>query len=74
MSNQIHKLEQTLGAELFVRTSRMVELTPAGRKVAETASSALNREVFTHVRLTGDEQASLYTLLQQLRRAFGDFT
>lgn len=54
--------------------SVLASITPAGRKVAETASSALNREVFTHVRLTGDEQASLYTLLQQLRRAFGDFT
>jgi len=25
------------------------------------------------VRLTGDEQASLYAILKQLRRAFGDF-
>ena len=32
LSNQIHKLERTLGTDLFVRSSRQVELTPrAGR-------------------------------------------
>jgi hypothetical protein len=31
LSNQIHKLERNLGTDLFVRSSRKVELTPAGR-------------------------------------------
>ena len=41
LSNQIHKLEQTLGVDLFVRTSRQVELTPAGRALLEEAPQAL---------------------------------
>jgi DNA-binding transcriptional LysR family regulator len=41
LSNQIHKLERTLGADLFVRTSRHVELTPAGRALLEEAPVAL---------------------------------
>ena len=53
--------------------SVLASITPAGREVAARASSALNQAVFTEVRLTGDEQASLYAILKQLRRAFGDF-
>src|SRR5689334_24758791 len=41
LSNQIHKLEQTLGADLFVRGSRHVELTTAGRALLEEAPLAL---------------------------------
>jgi DNA-binding transcriptional LysR family regulator len=41
LSNQIHKLEQTLGAELFVRDSRHVELSTAGRALLEDAPLAL---------------------------------
>src|ERR1700759_5723416 len=41
LSNQIHKLEHTLGTALFVRTSRHVELTTAGRALLEEAPVAL---------------------------------
>src|SRR6478735_1065095 len=41
LSNQIHKLERTLGTDLFVRTSRQVELTAAGRALLEEAPPAL---------------------------------
>jgi DNA-binding transcriptional LysR family regulator len=41
LSNQIHKLEQMLGADLFVRDSRHVELTTAGRALLEEAPLAL---------------------------------
>jgi DNA-binding transcriptional LysR family regulator len=41
LSNQIHNLERTLGVELFVRSSRKVELTPAGRALLEEAPLAL---------------------------------
>ena len=41
LSNQIHKLERTLGTDLFARTSRQVELTPAGRALLEEAPLAL---------------------------------
>jgi DNA-binding transcriptional LysR family regulator len=35
LSNQIRTLERTLGTDLFVRTSRQVALTPAGRALLE---------------------------------------
>jgi DNA-binding transcriptional LysR family regulator len=41
LSNQIHKLERTLGTDLFVRTSRHVELTTAGRALLTEAPLAL---------------------------------
>src|SRR5467141_3882744 len=41
LSNQIRKLERTLGADLFVRNSRGVELTTAGRALLEEAPPAL---------------------------------
>ena len=41
LSNQIRKLERTLGTDLFVRTSRQVELTPAGRALREEAPVVL---------------------------------
>src|SRR5258705_13158479 len=41
LSNQIHKLERTLGTDLFVRNSRHVELTTAGRALLEDAPLAL---------------------------------
>src|SRR4029077_14802501 len=41
LSNQIRTLERTLGTDLFVRTSRQVELPPAGRALLEEAPLAL---------------------------------
>lgn len=41
LSNQIHNLERILGTDLFVRTSRQVALTPAGRALLEEAPIAL---------------------------------
>lgn len=41
LSNQIQNLERMLGVDLFVRTSRKVELTPAGRALLEEAPLAL---------------------------------
>src|ERR1700731_207206 len=35
LSNQIHKLEQNLGTDLFDRSSRRVELTAAGRALLQ---------------------------------------
>lgn len=37
LSQQIRLLERDVGTPLFIRTSRMVELTPAGRALAEAA-------------------------------------
>ena len=41
LSRQIRKLEQALGVELFVRSSRHVELTHAGRQLLEEARPLL---------------------------------
>jgi DNA-binding transcriptional LysR family regulator len=41
LSNQIRKLERTLGTDLFVRTSREVKLTAAGQTLLEEAPLAL---------------------------------
>jgi DNA-binding transcriptional LysR family regulator len=55
LSNQIQKLEQSLGTPLFVRTSRHVELTVAGRAFVDEARlvlAAMERAV-ERVRLAG---------------------
>src|SRR6202011_5591319 len=41
LSNQIRNLERILGTDLFVRNSRQVGLTPAGRALLEEAPLAL---------------------------------
>jgi DNA-binding transcriptional LysR family regulator len=41
LSSQIQNLERTLGTDLFVRNSRQVALTPAGRALLEEAPLAL---------------------------------
>jgi DNA-binding transcriptional LysR family regulator len=41
LSHQIRKLEETLGTPLFVRSSRRVQLTAAGRALAREAPAAL---------------------------------
>jgi DNA-binding transcriptional LysR family regulator len=55
LSNQIHKLERTVGADLFVRTGRLVELAPAGRALLEEAPQALAavERAATQTRLAG---------------------
>jgi DNA-binding transcriptional LysR family regulator len=64
LSNQITKLERTLGTDLFVRTSRQVELTPAGRALREDAPlalGALNRAA-ERARLAGEGNAGTVRL------------
>ncbi len=43
ISHQVQALELELGAELFERHGRHVELTPAGRALAETCEEVLHR-------------------------------
>jgi DNA-binding transcriptional LysR family regulator len=42
LSSQIRNLERTLGTDLFIRNSRQVALTPAGRALLEEAPTALS--------------------------------
>jgi DNA-binding transcriptional LysR family regulator len=65
LSNQIHGLETMLGTDLFVRTSRHVELTAAGRALLEEAPVALaalehaaERARLTGAGLTGEVRLS----------------
>ncbi len=59
LSAQIRQLEERMGAQLFVRTSRMVELTPAGRILAEQAPALLRalEEVVETARQAADGTA-----------------
>jgi DNA-binding transcriptional LysR family regulator len=43
LSHGIQRLEAALGVPLFVRTSRRVELTPAGSELATALPSALRQ-------------------------------
>lgn len=51
----------------------LATLTPAGRRLARRATTALNGRVFTDLGLDDDEQDRLFDLLLRVRRAAGDF-
>jgi DNA-binding transcriptional LysR family regulator len=55
LSNQIRNLERTLGTDLFVRNSRHVALTAAGRALLQEAPAALTalERAAEHARLAG---------------------
>jgi DNA-binding MarR family transcriptional regulator len=55
------------------RRATLAELTDAGRELAAAATKDLNREVFTDPGLSGDDVATLVSVLQTLRRTAGDF-
>jgi len=76
VTNTVDRLE---AAGLVVRAphatdgrARLVALTPAGRSVAEQATSALNREVFEQPGLDADDVENLVSIVDRLRRASGD--
>ena len=52
LSRQIRKLELEVGADLLLRTSRNVELTPAGLQVLDEARRLLATEARTRRRIT----------------------
>lgn len=76
LSHQIRKLEDTLGAPLFVRSSRQVRLTGAGRTLLEeapTALAALERAV-ERTRLAGTGVATTIRLGYTPVANFGTLT
>lgn len=62
VSQQIHALEQELGAILFDRTSRPPKLTPQGLQVLELAQDILRREDDTKASLRGERIAGTLML------------
>jgi DNA-binding MarR family transcriptional regulator len=54
--------------------STLASISDAGRKLASSASAALNQHVFAAVELTATEQREVFRLLGQIRHAAGDFT
>lgn len=76
LSHQIRKLEETLGTPLFVRSSRSVQLTAAGRtlvKEAPTALAALGQAV-QRTRLAGAGAATTIRLGYTPVANFGTLT
>lgn len=55
------------------RRTTLVELTDAGRTLAEQATAALNREVFAQPGLGPDQVAALIDTLASFRQQAGDF-
>ncbi len=77
VTNAVDRLE---GAGLVVRrphpTDRrttLVELTPAGRQVADRATKALNADVFEAPGLATQSLRSLVDVLAEFRQSAGDF-
>jgi DNA-binding transcriptional LysR family regulator len=64
LSNQIRKLEDRLGTPLFLRTSRQVQLTAAGRTLLDAAPPALAalERAAEHTRLAGAGTAATLRL------------
>ena len=51
----------------------LAELTPAGRRIAGTATDDLNATFFDDLGLNDRDQSALYKVLRQLRADAGDF-
>jgi DNA-binding MarR family transcriptional regulator len=51
----------------------LLEITPAGRKLAAVATERLNEQVFTRPGLPPDKLRHLVAILRDLRRDAGDF-
>ncbi|MEV4343305.1 LysR substrate-binding domain-containing protein [Actinoplanes sp. NPDC049596] len=76
LSHQIRKLEESLGTPLFVRSSRRVQLTAAGRILADEAPAALTalERALEHARLAGSGQARTIRLGYTPVANFGSLT
>jgi LysR family glycine cleavage system transcriptional activator len=76
VSYQVKVLEERLGAPLFLRLPRAVELTPAGRALAPAASEALERlaSAFAAARKDTGGVLSLIAVRITATREVADFT
>jgi DNA-binding MarR family transcriptional regulator len=55
------------------RRTTLAEITDDGRQIAEKATAAVNKDVFTDPGLDADDAAALVDVLGRLRRGAGDF-
>lgn len=76
VTNAVQRLE---GAGLVERSANpddgrsvLVAITPAGRRLAETCTDLLNRDVFSNLPLDRSELGAAFELLRDTRRSFGD--
>jgi DNA-binding MarR family transcriptional regulator len=51
----------------------LAEITAAGRKLANRATTSMNTQVFSAIDVTADDSTQLFDLLGDLRRQAGDF-
>ena len=58
VSRQIHKLEEQLGAALFLRHHKRIELTPRGRLYANEIRPSLQRLADTTARIKGEARSA----------------
>ncbi|KPC90861.1 LysR family transcriptional regulator [Streptomyces sp. NRRL F-6602] len=66
LSKAVRRIESRLGVPLFIRSSRHVELTPAGKALQEHGRHALNAvsAAVRHARHAGDARARLRLVLK----------
>lgn len=77
VTNAVQRLEQDgfviRSANPHDGRSVLAEITPSGEAVAEIATAQLNDRVFSIVPIPPAAQHEVYTVLKDMRRAFGDF-
>jgi DNA-binding MarR family transcriptional regulator len=56
------------------RRTTLAEILPAGRELAQRATAALNREVFSRPGMGQEDLGALIDVLQRFRQAAGDFS
>ena len=78
VTNAVQRLEQDGFVVRSVNPadgrSVLAEITSSGQQVTKEATARLNDEVFSTVPISAVEQREVYSVLKEMRRAFGDFT
>ena len=78
VTNAVQRLEQDGFVVRSVNPadgrSVLAEITSTGRDVTRGATERLNNEVFALVPTTPAQQREVYSVLREMRRAFGDFS
>ncbi|MES2944339.1 MAG: LysR substrate-binding domain-containing protein [Pseudomonadota bacterium] len=73
VSRSIARLEERIGVRLFVRTTRQIRLTDAGRAYFEQCRSALNQLIEAEREMTGQQIEPAGTLRISMPTPFGHY-